>query len=651
LPLDDIMAPSFKGDGTEDPAKLLHDIELHVVLNPTEEVKLNCFRLCLESGSYAQRWYNDLPAAEKDTFEHLVTAFRKKWLEKEKGELQEELLSLVLRPEDVGVPNEDGMLGHVRWAVKVAGLAARIEDDGSLIPQALKNIPVLLSRYLGSNCATWPDLVQKMKKVPSTVTESFLASYYDDEAAATIFRWHNRPIPQLPELFYLSSFLEMPLPKDQKIPIPDKHLDKLVVRDYVCTEDDVRLLFRGGGGFNRLAPFYFTILSATPDANTEAGFISFWDKNIRELLDILLPDGRCSRSSQGTKTAAFRPDFAFIYRNMCLFRGEEKPPLSLDDPKAKLADKLPEPWPYRDAPYVLGYHAKGPILTLAAIHPTENGRTTVTDLARYDLRRRRDRIRHMVALINAEPLFRGLADLASAVDPELTEIESYTCIIEILGPVQTRMKHLQKMYAYLEEKKVPHTDAMLHFIPENDKVILQPRGDARGPKTVDELLDAVICVLEMLEVLHKPPTVIHRDLRWPNIMNSLKNRREWFVIDWTDPVEAPARAANKRDFNPRTHCPALYLDNHGTEVDLWSVGELMLTSKVREITPQLTRLGRSLKEKLTATEALQQIRNFRSSLQDTGDSAQQDASSVLTGVKRKAREDCEESVATKRVNQ
>ncbi|KAJ7186255.1 hypothetical protein GGX14DRAFT_581178 [Mycena pura] len=112
----------------------------------------------------------------KDTFPHLVVAFQRQWPEKEmavreKGELQEELLSLKLRPEDIGVRvEEDGIeeWGQVHWAVKVAAIAARIEDDGGLIPQALKNIPDSLLLRLGPKRKTWADLVQTIKDIPSS---------------------------------------------------------------------------------------------------------------------------------------------------------------------------------------------------------------------------------------------------------------------------------------------------------------------------------------------------------------------------------------------------------------------------------------------------------------------------------------------------
>ncbi|KAJ7436178.1 hypothetical protein FB451DRAFT_1379095 [Mycena latifolia] len=169
----------FKGDGLgENATDFLNAIHRRNLVSPTwkDAEKLEFFELSLKSGSYVKSWYNKLAATDKDTFPHLVVAFQKQWPEKEmavreKGELQEELLSLKLRPEEIGVRvEEDGIeeWGQVHWAVKVAAIAARIEDDGRLIPQVLKNIPDSLLLRLGPKCKTWAELVQTMKDIPSS---------------------------------------------------------------------------------------------------------------------------------------------------------------------------------------------------------------------------------------------------------------------------------------------------------------------------------------------------------------------------------------------------------------------------------------------------------------------------------------------------
>lgn len=66
------------------------------------------------------------------------------------------------------------------------------------------------------------------------------------------------------------------------------------------------------------------------------------------VLEHLIPAGRSSRS-----TGSLCPDYAFLLRELCPFRGEEKPPGSREDPKAELSDKLA--WAYDPAPYVLGW--------------------------------------------------------------------------------------------------------------------------------------------------------------------------------------------------------------------------------------------------------------------------------------------------------
>lgn len=57
---------------------------------------------------------------------------------------------------------------------------------------------------------------------------------------------------------------------------------------------------------------------------------------------------------------------------------------------------------------------------------------------------------------------------------------------------------------------------------------LQPVGAIRTPCNENQLKDAIICVLEFLEDFHKFE-LVHRDLRWPNILSIGNNK--WIVID------------------------------------------------------------------------------------------------------------------------
>ncbi|KAJ7657485.1 hypothetical protein B0H17DRAFT_1145919 [Mycena rosella] len=167
-PLDDmseIHPTLFKGDGAgENTTDFLNAICRRNLVSPTwkDPEKVEFFKLSLKSGSYAKH----VPAPRSG-----IPEAEKEMAIQEKGELQEELLSLKLRPEEVGVRvEEDGIeeWGQVRWAIKVTEIATRIEDDGGLIPQALKNIPDLLLLRLGPKRKTWVELVQTMKDIPSS---------------------------------------------------------------------------------------------------------------------------------------------------------------------------------------------------------------------------------------------------------------------------------------------------------------------------------------------------------------------------------------------------------------------------------------------------------------------------------------------------
>ncbi|KAJ7265606.1 hypothetical protein C8J57DRAFT_1511366 [Mycena rebaudengoi] len=178
-PMSEPSPALFKGDAAgENATDFLNAIRRRILLSPAwkDDEKIEYFELSLKSGSYAKSWYTKLPAKEKDTFRNLTRAFQAQWPEremavKEKGELQEELLNIVLTPAEVGVRfEEDGVevWGQVRWVVKVAELAARIKDDGGLIPQVLKNIPDSLLLRLGPKRSTWAELVQTIRDIPTT---------------------------------------------------------------------------------------------------------------------------------------------------------------------------------------------------------------------------------------------------------------------------------------------------------------------------------------------------------------------------------------------------------------------------------------------------------------------------------------------------
>jgi hypothetical protein len=139
----------------------------------------------------------------------------------------------------------------------------------------------------------------------------------------------------------------------------DNLLSGLTETKDFCHGGDVERLFRisdaEASEVLHLIFYNAVVRLVPPEDGTEASFHSFWDDNIRKILELLVPSGKSVRdSSCHTNARKLRPDYGFLKDNVCPFRGEEKSPESHDNPKAELSDKLT--WTYSPAPYVFGEH-------------------------------------------------------------------------------------------------------------------------------------------------------------------------------------------------------------------------------------------------------------------------------------------------------
>ena len=74
-----------------------------------------------------------------------------------------------------------------------------------------------------------------------------------------------------------------------------------------------------------------------------------------------------------------------------------------------------------------------------------------------------------------------------------------------------------------------------------------------------------------------PDPVFHRDIRWPNIWQTVDDPKKWFLIDWEDASMLPTYAA--KHLGEGVHSPRAYADGYGAEVDIWAVGNLILDAR------------------------------------------------------------------------
>jgi hypothetical protein len=106
--------------------------------------------------------------------------------------------------------------------------------------------------------------------------------------------------------------------------------------------------------------------------------------------------------------------------------------------------------------------------------------------------------------------------------------------------------------------------------------------------------------------------LFHRDIRWANVIRNADDPSSWFLIDWEDAAGRNNVAASH--LHPDAHCPQVFVDNHGGEVDVWGVGLLIKESRssALDVSAELLKLGKWMQDTLpTSQEALAAIRKYK----------------------------------------
>ena len=233
-----------------------------------------------------------------------------------------------------------------------------------------------------------------------------------DKSRDLVETW-STPIQTLPgNVLELLVYVNRDLMEDKKIPLSHCQFMRLLSQEVdkksICSKADLSQHFRHSedenAGYLWESYLRSTIYRGPPDENgTEASYISFWDRNMRDILAAIITKGqtRCMRHSNRDASTIFkRPDFSLLTGGFCAFRGEEKAPgYSGTNPMVELTDKLI--WTYDPAPYVLGklfslnalalfallftpvcpgYFAVGTDVTLVAISPVVLHYTSTADI-------------------------------------------------------------------------------------------------------------------------------------------------------------------------------------------------------------------------------------------------------------------------------
>ncbi|KLO07690.1 hypothetical protein SCHPADRAFT_909245 [Schizopora paradoxa] len=189
----------FAGDeAPPGPTKWMQSIRIAFGPGITNEDALFFFELKLVHGKPAKAWFDTLPAQQKDTWQHLRTAFDERWPpssapSSQVAVLRDRLERDVLTEEEA-LREEDNTYGYVRWVRRVRQIARELEDpQHHLLAGVVNKLPYPIYRSLpvGSQ-ATWDLFEAAITDLPLRAVEG---SFVEMRAQQSMREWAKHPVP------------------------------------------------------------------------------------------------------------------------------------------------------------------------------------------------------------------------------------------------------------------------------------------------------------------------------------------------------------------------------------------------------------------------------------------------------------------------
>ncbi|KAG7376203.1 hypothetical protein PHYBOEH_001692 [Phytophthora boehmeriae] len=256
---------------------------------------------------------------------------------------------------------------------------------------------------------------------------------------------------------------------------------------------------------------------------------------------------------------------------------------------------------------------------------TERG-AKVEVIETYDLGDLHDRLSFFLALLNLSTLFRPVVDLIQPLGIfEYDTIErgngvqiTFTedCVVKTYPrdmPSKRIIDNLRDLHSQMKEHSVPNVVELKKTNLKQKHVVLAPIGQLSPPENVHQLLTALRDILKALVALHAI-NLMHRDLRWDNVLKYIGEGDKWFLIDFDEGATSPA--AKTDHLKAESHAPEIQSSSsHSVKVDIWSVGFLLKTSPVQDLPAELEAmkekcLQKNPNKRLTAKSLLKVIESL-----------------------------------------
>ncbi|KAL3658393.1 hypothetical protein V7S43_016529 [Phytophthora oleae] len=151
-------------------------------------------------------------------------------------------------------------------------------------------------------------------------------------------------------------------------------------------------------------------------------------------------------------------------------------------------------------------------------------------------------------------------------------------------PSDDIIRNLRELHRQMKEHSVPNVVELKKTNMKKKHVVLAPIGRLSPPENVHQLLAALRDILKALVALHAI-NLMHRDLRWDNVLKCTGEGDKWFLIDFDEGASSPAAKVNH--LKAESHAPEILSSSHSVKVDIWGVGFLLRTSPIQDLPPEL----------------------------------------------------------------
>ena len=360
------------------------------------------------------------------------------------------------------------------------------------------------------------------------------------------------------------------------------------------------------------------------------------------------------RNVSHTSTAGKLPDYNLTVGDAQMIRGEEKLKSNYKsgfyghDPKVENVQKTP--WGrwrhfYGTSPYVLSFTCVGSahdqLFTMGAlVHSTRS----FEELFTIDISKSFNRPAFAVELLKLLPVVKGIMrcarDVSLPVPVSLTRVHESLGIVKVISWVVVEQRPVVMIeWKFRSEPDLPlmlcRLQAVFDLIKEHPTLNCMRLFGTREIHKVENALvikgsfvpygqllvlnttkEVVLCVIEVARTLSQLHAlgVVHNDIRWDNIVQYQADEVEageveevkYIIIDFDDAFTL----TQDSDLCPaldhlsiEAHSERSRLEAHGCEVDVWSLGHLLLSKSLTKRHGAVSRVAIDVKANFTSLSA------------------------------------------------